>query len=232
MGKLITFWSPYLGRAKVTSSLCAVAGMFGIQYPEWEIAISHTSQGSVSLEGKLDAGIRAEEKKSLYERMGITALTLNAMQAALTSEKTRRCAVPLFVKSLYLYPGYGTEYTQELAFSILTEHLKQEFAAVFLDLESGWNDSSLRYMKASDFIVIVLPQEPDSMELLWSGNIEALENIPKAFLIGGYLTHSRYSLNYFLRKSDNRSKGRFAGAIPMNTAFFDSMYREERWNFC
>lgn len=231
MGKLITFWSPYQGRAKVTSSMCAVAGMFGIQYPECEIAISHTSQGSASLEGKLDTGIRAENKKNLYEKMGIAALTLNAMQAALTSEKTRRCAVPLLIKSLYLYPGYGAEYTKELAFSILTGHLKQEFALVFLDLENGWKDSSLRYMKASDFVVIVLPQEPDSMELLCSKKMEELENVPKAFLIGGYLEHSRYNLNYFIRKSDNRNKGRFAGAIPMNTAFFDSMIQGRTLEF-
>lgn len=231
MGKLITFWSPYRGKAKVTSSMCAVAGMFGILYPEYEIALSHTSHGSVCLEEKLDSGIKAEDKRSLYERMGITALMLNGMQAALTSEKIRRCALPLFVKSLYLYPGAGAEHTKEVVFSILTECIKQEFTAVFLDLETGWNDVSLRYMKASDFVVIVLPQEPDCTEIIWSEKMEFLEQIPKACLIGGYLENSRYSLNHFIRKSDGRSKGKLAGAVPMNAAFFDAMIQGKTLEF-
>lgn len=231
MGKLITFWSPYQGKAKVTSSMCAVAGMLGILYPECEIAISHTSHGSVCLEEKLDSGIQAENKKSLYERMGITALTLNGMQAALTPEKIKRCAVPLFVKSLYLYPAAGADYSKDVVFSILTECIRQEFAAVFLDLETGWNEVSLRYMRASDFIMIVLPQEPECMEVMWSEKMELLEQIPKACLIGGYLENSRYSLNYFIRKSDGRSKGRFVGAVPMNVAFLDSMIRGKTLEF-
>lgn len=231
MGKLITFWSPYQGKAKVTSSMCAVAGMFGILYPECEIALSHTSHGSICLEEKLDSGIQADNKKSLYERMGITALTLNGMQAALTSEKIRRCAVPLFVKSLYLYPAVGADYTKDVVFSILTECIRREFSAVFLDLETGWNEVSLQYMKASDFVMIVLPQEPECMEVMWSEKMEFLEQIPRACLIGGYLENSRYSLNHFVRKSDGRSRGRFAGAVPMNVTFFDAMVQGKTLEF-
>ena len=96
MGKLVTFWSPYVGQAKVTSTLCAVLGALGMQYPEFEIAIGHTKADSIELEERLDDRFCLENKKELYEKTGVSALTLNYMQAVLTSEKIREWHIFLF----------------------------------------------------------------------------------------------------------------------------------------
>ena len=231
MGKLVTFWSPYQGMAKVTSSMCAIVGMLGIRYPEYEIAISHITPESIALEKRLDAGTDIEGKKEIYERAGVSALVLNGMQAVLTSEKIRRCAFPLIIKSLYLYPAYGAEYAKDIVFSLLTEYLKQEFSLVFLDMECGWKEHSIEYMKASDFVVIVLPQEPDCFEMKFLEHMKFLDEKNWMFLIGGYLGKSIFTAKHILKKAEGRWKEKFAGVVPMNTAFFDAMMQGKTLEF-
>ena len=111
MGKLVVFWSPFVGQSKVTSTMCAVAGAIGITYPNLELALTHAQMDSMELEERLDFRSGTSEKKELYEKTGIAALQLNYMQAALTSEKIRSCAIPLLMKSLYLFPGSGRQET-------------------------------------------------------------------------------------------------------------------------
>ena len=176
MGKLITFWSPYPGQAKVTSTMCAVAGALGMQYPELEIALSHTNYASTELEERLEYRLTREEKKELYEKTGLSSLAINYMQAVLTPEKIRHCAIPLLMRSLYLFPGIGRkEISEELLYQLLTEHLTEEFSAVFLDLGSGRKELSLRLMKAAEIAVVVLPQYPPCWEKFFSEEEEYLE---------------------------------------------------------
>lgn len=221
MGKLITFWSPFPGLAKVTSSMCAVAGMMGILYPELDVAVSHTKSGSIELEERLDFRIGVEKKKELYEKSGISALALNGMQAVLTSEKIRRCAIPLLLKSLYLFPGSGCMgFENKMIVHLLTEQLRQEFSAVFLDLKSGWQEESLLYMKTADLVVVGMPQLPS----YWTAFSEEAEKLSECgniiFLLGGYMNASKYSLRYFQKEE---GKGRIAGAVPINAGFLDAM---------
>ena len=121
MGKLITFWSPYRGQAGVTSTMCAIAGGMGIEYPELEIALSHVWTDSVELEKRLDGRIGRTGTRDFFDKTGITALKMNYRQEVLTPEKIRRCAVPLLMKSLYLFPGSRQEKQDEIGFQITVQ---------------------------------------------------------------------------------------------------------------
>ena len=66
MGKLVVFWSPCEGKSKVTSSMCAVAGMFGAEYPEYSIAISHIGSDCMELGEKLDYRCGNTIKKEVH----------------------------------------------------------------------------------------------------------------------------------------------------------------------
>ncbi len=221
MGKMITFWSPYIGQAKVTSSLCAVAGMFGMEYPELSIAISHIHRDSLALEEKLDSSTPVETRKELYKKTGISALKLNCRQAVLTSEKIRRSAVPLRMKSLYLYP-YTEQEMDRLTYKLFTETLKNEFDIFFLDLENGKQELSLRFMKEADLVVVVLPQSPVYCKQFFEQE-EWLKEKEICVLFGGYLPKSKYSRNFCMRKTERKADGGWTGAIPINTGFFDAM---------
>lgn len=224
MGKLVVFWSPYAGQAKTTSSMCAIAGSFGLWYPELSIAVSHIKQETNDLERKLDERLEEKEKQELYKKTGITALKLNYRQAMLTSEKIKRSAIPLKMKSIYLYPYADTEKTMDtLTYRLVTEELVKEFDAVFLDLESGNQEKSLLLLQAADYVIIVLPQEPVYWEQFQQNAAEFLQGKKYCILMGGYLKNSRYSKKYYATKKEWMGAGKLAGVIPMNSGFFDAM---------
>ncbi len=223
MGKLVAFWSPFIGQAKVTSSLCAIAGGFGIQYPEISVAISHITSTSMDLEEKLDNRSGMEVRRELYSKTGISALKLNYRHAMLTSEKIRRSAIPLRMKSLFLYPNVEQESeTDNLTFRLLTENLKQEYDVVFLDLESGKKERSLRFLKAADLVVVVMPQAPEYWDF-FEQEMELLEGVAFCTILGGHLEKSKYGKVYYSRKKDVKEKGKPVGEIPMNAGFMDAM---------
>lgn len=223
MGKLVTFWSPYSGHGKVTSTLCAIAGGFGLRYPELNVAISHIRMDSLKLEEKLTGRTILETKKEFYETVGMSALRLNCRRAVLSEDIIRRCGIMLRMKSLWLYPNAGREeMNQDLTFCLLTEQLKKEFDVVFLDLESSSREDSLAYMEAADYTVVVLPQEPSYVEAFFK-EAEAFGKLRYGIVFGGYLTNSKYSRRYYGKRSDRRSWEKIIGTIPWNEGFFDAM---------
>ena len=224
MGKLVTFWSPFIGQAKVTSSMCAIVAGFAMQYPEMEFALSHTQPESMELEERLDCRIGFTGKKELYEKTGLSALALQYMQVGLTSERIRRCAIPLFMKSLYLFSGIGKkEPLDPVKYNILTEKIVQEFDITFLDLASGEKEDSFQFMKAADIVVVVLPQRPICLDIFFQQYIKRLEGKEICIVVGGYMSGSKYNEAYFKRKREYRAKGKWIGIVPVNIGFMDAM---------
>lgn len=222
MGKLIAFWSPYAGHAKVTSSLCAIAGALGMYYPELTVAVSHITGGILPLEERLDNWQWEMEKQEGYAKSGVNALALHYMQEMLTPEKIRRCAIPLLMKSLYLYPNEVQETDRdELTLLILTKHLKQGFDLVLLDAGSGYKQAILKVINAAEFVVVVLPPWPAYWEDFLRKESERLKGKRFCILLGGYVGASKYSVNCLGRKKE--FSGNLAGMIPMDTGFSDAM---------
>lgn len=223
MGKLVAFWSPYAGKAKVTSSLCAIAGMFGAEYPEYSIAISHIGSDCMELGGKLDCRYRDSVKKELYGKSGIASLKMNFRQAMLTTDKVRRSAIPLIMKSLFFYPNVDEKQYDELTYHISTEVIPDEFDAVFLDLKSGLNTYSRKLIEMADVVIVVLPQEPNLWDSFLSHEAESLSKKKYYILLGGCLENSKFGRNYYSRRKGEKLHGELIGEIPINTGFFDAM---------
>ena len=202
MGKLVAFWSPYEGKAKVTSSLCAVAGMLGMEYPELSIAISHIGSDCMELGEKLDCRHRHNIKEEIYGKAGITSVKLNFRQSVLSSDKIRRSAVPLLMKSLFFYPNAEEKRYDELTDYIVTQVIPGEFDALLLDLKSGFNGYSKRFLEAADFLIVVLPQDPRAWENFMLRESEYMSGKKYFILLGGYLENSKFGRKYFLRNKE------------------------------
>lgn len=224
MGKLVTFWSPYKGHGMTTSSVCAVAGGFMLQYPESKIAISYTQQNTMSLAEKLDSRDLGYKRKELYENLGINALKLYIRQMELSDEIIERCGIPLRSNSMYFYPNIHTIGEDEnIVFIILTKQLKHSFDVVFLDLESENKEKAVSYMKEADFSIIMLPQETMYAERFLREEKDFLEQVDYGIVFGGSFSESKYSSAYYKKNADKTTGGRILGEIYKNAGFFDAM---------
>ena len=224
MGKLITFWSPYKGHGMTTSSVCAVAGGFMLQYPECKIAISYTQQNTMSLAEKLDSRDLFYKRKELYENLGINALNRYIRQMELSDEIIGRCGIPLQSKFISFYPNIHTIGEEEnLSFIILTKQLKHSFDIVLLDLESGNREDAVSYMKEADFSIIMLPQEPAYAERFLREEKDFLEQVDYGILFGGCFTETKYNSAYYKKNTDKMVGSRIIGEIYRNVGFFNAM---------
>lgn len=223
MGKLVSFWSPYAGHGKATSSLCSIIGGFVLQYPEVSLAVSHMKKDSIALLGKLDSKAVVWKEKGLLDGFGMEALKMYSRQRALSLDSVRRCGLPLYDKTVLFYPNFtGHEPDDAVTFQILTEQLKKEFQLVFFDLESGNKDVALQYMQVSDYVVIVLPQDPLYAESFLKED-QNMNNINYGIIFGGCFRNSKYSSTYYRRKYEKRMNSRILGEILWNADFFDAM---------
>lgn len=223
MGKIIAFWSPFVGKAKVTSSMCAIAGIFGAEFPEYSIAITHIGSDCTDLGKKLDYRYENIPKEEIYEKSGISSLKLNVRQAMLTAEKVRHSGIPLIMKSLFFYPNMEEMKYDELIHFIITKVMANEFDAVFLDLKSGKSSDLLHWINAADLVVVVLPQDPFSWKNFETYETEYLTGKKYFILLGGYMENSKFNKTCYMRKTKGNIQGELLGEVPLNIGFFDAM---------
>jgi len=226
MGKLVVFWSPYAGVAKVTASLCAVACGFGMQYPEAEVAICSVGPGLVRPEEYLLEQRTGEFSGNVYGMAGIENLKLNFRKTMLSPEIIRRSAVSLKMKSLFVYPGNSLDgELDEISVRLLEQTLKQEFDCVFLDLGNGKQSQETHFLELADLIVVVLPQAQRYYRDFLEKKNDFFKNGRYCILFGGYLGKypSGRKLHALVTGNDVLKE---AGVIPLNTGFFRAM--EER----
>ena len=228
LGKLVTFWSPVIGQAKVTGSLCAVVSSLGVTHPEIEIAVSAVCGNSAGLEGCLDERIGWTRKQELYERSGMTALLAACKQSDLEREAIRRSALPLVMKSVALFPGLRSEMkmihgkeVERLEQYLFLEKILQEYDVTVLDLKSGWHNSAVFYMKQADIAVIVLPQNPGVWKQ-YKEDRRRLELKQEMILLGGSTGNSRYGPGQVSRTIFCNPKGT-VGVVPWNAGYMDAM---------
>ena len=224
MGKLVSFWSPYAGHGKVTSSLCAVLGGFMLRYPELSMAVSYIQKESVTLLKKLDNDAAFWNDKGWLDMFGVDTLKMYERQNTVRLDSIRRCGLSISGKKLYFYPNSSwNEKEDTLTFKILTEQLKKEFDIVFLDLESGKKSKSLQYMAESDYVVIVLPQDPMYVDIFWQEQEAYLRDTNYGIVFGGCFLKSQYRSIYYKRLYGKKMNNKILGEIPWNADFFNAM---------
>ena len=228
MGKMVAFWSPVAGQGKVTASMVAIVSSLAQEKTEYEIAVTSVGKEETSLEAYLEEKRKWIKSEELYERSGVSALLLACKQGALTRDRIRRCALPLAVSGVALFPGLISKIRMihareagRLEFYILTECLKREYDLAFIDLGGGFKETSIQYMKAADLVVVVLPQNPMAWQFFLKER-GIFEEKKLFILFGGYLKNSRNSIAKFRRMYTGwEEKG--SGAIPLSEGYMDAL---------
>lgn len=225
MGKLVVFWSPYTGAAKVTASLCAIAGSFGMLYPEIDVAICSVLSNFCGPEEYLTDQRNTEFKRSVYKKSGIDVLKLYFRQAMLSSEIIRRNAVPLKMNSLFLYPNSASaeKGADDITFRLITQTIKQEYELTFLDLGNGEQNQEIKFLESADYIIIVLPQAQRYRCRFVKENKELLAKKQCGILLGGCIGKSCRERKNNFKEKKQEDEGETIGMIPLNQDFFNAL---------
>lgn len=224
MGKLVCFWSPYAGHGKSTSSLCAVLGGFVLQYPELTMAVSYTQKEEESLISKLDGKVAGWNDNGWLDSFGIGALRMYSRQNTFSTEHIRHCGLCVSNQNLYFYPNASLGGTDDKAtFELMTKHLPKAFDIVFLDLKSGDKEMALQYMKAADYVVMVLPQEPLYAEKILQKNSDFFEETDYGIIFGGCISGSQYRSSFYKRRYGKKAEEKILGEILWNADYFEAM---------
>lgn len=229
MGKLIVFWSPWHGQARVTASMGATAIMMQELTGE-KVIMTHTQFGMADLEGCFDARRSDTKRRMLYDGAGLQALILNFKQNKLTKEQVERCAMPMLQEGLYLLPGVeqsqdltADEDMEKILETILIRAVVPTYDWTFVDLASGGNRLSRRLMEQADLVVVALSQNTATWSAFlkeW-GSLAAKTNI--FYVLGGYKKESKYTIKRFQRMFHAYTASNRCGIIPDCTDYMDAL---------
>ena len=230
MGKMVVFWSPLHGQARVTASMGAVAMALSELQGE-RVAMTHTQFGMADMEGMFDLRIKEEQKQVLYESAGLNALILNFKQAELNKESIKRCSMQVpNARNLFMLPGLtkdvallqGDELEDILEY-ILLERVTEAYDWLFIDLASGKNAFSKRLMEKADVIVITLSQNTATWDTLFKEYSELVERENVFFLFGAHKASSKFNVKNFKRMYRRYADGENAGVVPDCVGYMDAV---------
>ena len=230
MGKIVVFWSPLHGQARVTASMGAVAMALSELQGE-RVVMTHTQFGMADMEGMFDLRIKEEQKQVLYESAGLNALILNFKQAELTKESIERCSIQVQnADKLFMLPGLTKEAAllqgdelEDMLEYILTERVTEGYDWIFMDLASGKNTFSKRLMEKADVIVITLSQNVATWETLFQEYKDLTEKDNVFFLFGSHKASSKFNVKNFKRMYRRYVDGENSGVVPDCVGYMDAI---------
>lgn len=229
MGKLVVFWSPWHGQAKVTANMSAVASLLNYDINE-RVIMSHSQFNMADLEGMFNFRMRDERRKTIYGNAGLSALILRVKQSWLTEEVVEECLMPVAsTTGLYLLPGTeenvdvlkGSD-TEELVYALLGRDIKAHYEWVFVDASAGNNPLSMKLLKAADVAVINLSQNIATWDKFMDDYPELATMKNALFVVGGYDDDSRYNKRNLVRMYESLSNNN-VGVVPYNTGYMDAI---------
>lgn len=231
MGKLVVFWSPWHGQAKVTANMSAVACLLNNDTKD-RVIMSHSQFGMADLEGMFNYRMRTEKRKTIYENCGLSALVTRVKQSWVTEEIIESCLLPVTGtdNGLYLLPGTEEHFdalkasdTEELVFALLGRDIKENYEWLFVDASAGKNNLSMRLMDVADVVVVNLSQNIATWDKFGKEYSELAKKKNTLFVIGGYDDESRYNKRNLARMYPSFVTGKNLGVVPQNTGLMDAI---------
>lgn len=230
MGKIVVFWSPLHGQARVTASMGAVAMAFSELWEE-RVVMTHTQFGMADMEGMFDLRTKEEQKQVLYESAGLNALILNFKQAELKKESIDRCSMQMpNTNNLFMLPGLTKEAAllqgdelEDMLEYMLTERVTKGYDWVFIDLASGKNAFSKRLMEKADVVVVTLSQNVATWDTLFQNYKDIVERENVFFLFGAHKASSKFNVKNFKRMYRKYADGINTGVVPDCVGYMDAV---------
>ena len=106
---------------------------------------------------------------------------------------------------------------------ILTERVAEVYDYVFIDLASGKNAFSKRWMEKADVIVVTLSQNVATWDTLFQEYQDLVTKENVFFLFGGHKASSKFNVKNFKRMYRQYADGENAGVVPDCVGYMDAV---------
>ena len=228
MGKLVVFWSPWHGQAKVTASMCAV-GLQCNRLRNDKVVMTHSQFDMSDLEGMF--GRMDKYRRSLlYDNSGLSAAVLRFKQARLTEDAIEQCMIPVTSTGLYLLPGTQQNSgmvkesdTTDIVYTLLARDIPKYYDWTLVDTLSGMNTLSMNLIDAADVVVVTLSQNVATWEGFFDSVTPLLSKENVFFLLGGYNPDSNYNMKSFIHMNREYVTEANVGVVPYNVGYMDAI---------
>lgn len=228
MGKLVVFWSPWHGQAKVTASMCAI-GLQCNRLRKERVVMTHSQFGMSDLEGMFGR-MDKYRRRLLYDNSGLSAAVLRFKQARLTEDSIEQCMIPVTSTGLYLLPGTQQDSgmaresdTTDIIYTLLARDIPKCYDWTLVDVLSGPNALSMKLIDVADAVVVTLSQNVATWEGFFESVTPLLSKRNVFFLLGGYDPNSNYSVKNFLHMNKEYVTEANIGVVPYNVGYMDAI---------
>ena len=228
MGKMIVFWSPWHGQAKVTASMGAVAIQLN-RISKERVVMTHSQFEMADLEGMFNR-MDPEKRKLLYINSGLSAAILRFKQSKLTEDAIEQCLIPVTSTGLYLLPGTEQSAavvqetdTSDIVRTLLARDIPNHYEWVCVDLLSGNNPLSMQLIEAADVVVVTLSQNAATWEGYFKNSPAPFKKDNVFYLLGGYDANSRNNEKRFMQLYSKYVTEDRVGVVPYCTGYMDAI---------
>ena len=229
----IVFWSPVHGQTRQSSNMIALALMIALKNG-YRGLITQTQFSMNDMEDVIVGRTsRKEARDRFYEDVGIDALIRVFKSKQLSRAAIENCGIQLLDTdgsgSLALLPGTQSESKQlfnnddmeGLLLAVLRE-VERCYDLVFIDVNPGMGEQTKKLIRKADMVVVNLSQNISLSDALFRDFPEELKGKKVFFLIGSYLSGSRYSVKNMCRRYKLMNPSNSA-VIPLNVSFMDAI---------
>jgi len=219
----IAFWSSMHGQANTTSSMLSVVLTLSALY-EKKILVTQSHYNLNNLEIPLIGKI---QDKEFYRDTGLDALIRISKSRKLTKEMVHNCCISVIRERLDLL--LGTRQSNRNIFeidinkfmSMVIRQCEEFYDLIFIDTNSGGNETSLSILRDADAVVVCLNQSETMLDDFFNNYHKSV--VDDAFyLFGAYDGESKFNINNIKRRHKYVNNGN-SGVIPYNIEFSDSL---------
>lgn len=228
----IVFWSPVHGQTRQSSNMIALALTIALKNG-YRGLITQTQYAMNDMEDVIVGRTnRKDAREQFYEDVGIDALIRIFKSRLLTRTSVENCSVQLITGeehgSLALLPGTQTESRQvfdedmDKALLAVLREVQRCYDIVFIDVNPGMGAQTKKLIERADLVVVNLSQNISLSDKLFREFPKELEGKEVFYLIGSYISDSRYSIKNMRRRYKKMTSANSA-VVPVNVGYMDAI---------
>lgn len=230
----IGFWSPVPGVSGVSSAMLASAIVAGEVHNFYCSVMQSSASQLNGLQRPLVARMLSADPTNnvFFDDLGIDSIMRHVAAGDRSQATITDCGIKVTPQLFYIPSTHHTKDMFDDDFirytDIIPQVIAQYHTVSFFDIEAGMGAVSQKMLRAMDFVVICLPQNPAVLESFFEDDI-IIPQDKRFYLFSNYDSSSYYNKKNLCKLFGISSKE--CAVIPHCTQFMDALYQSSVVSF-